>query len=635
MRSKTFVVVSLAAALVLGMVAGASPAQAETHPFLFSFGSLENPNGIAVDESSGNVYVADVSTNTVYKFDAKGNPVEFLALKSSALTGSATSAGSFAFPTEPRGTPAAIAVDNSKSSSDPSVGDLYVMDATHGVIDKFNASGAYLSQITGFAPASGGLSEDELLGLAIDENGNLRVDRSTELTEIPAIDLFDDSGTNHLVTEERNVNTLEINPAPPGGGRGYGFAVGPTEDQYLLYNECSCLVKFGQQLAPLGRVDEPQAGDVAVAADLATGHLYIAGQSFVKEWDTGAINGSDHITGTLESESSATPVGEFGSLQLSASSGQGGIAVNGSSGDIYVSNPADGKVYVFGSDVPAVTASAATNVAREIATLNGTVDPRGVPITSCQFQYGVAPEFGKGGAYDHSVSCKQTAGEMGSGASAVPVSADLEGLQPGQFYHFHLKVGNDSGSSESSGLFATAGVGFGVKSFEVSFLNKDGTPDTQAGSHPYEMVTNIVFNSRFLRAEPGADSLYLNEPNGTLKDLVVDLPPGLIGDPNATAKKCTLKQLDGQGNGNECPIESQLGTLRLEWSLNVPLLKLAADSWNRSRIWYPRAVSPCSWVATSLLQTCSSTTAFPRAGTIPYKLRSRMPRRRRRCSAAG
>ena len=57
-------------------------------------------------------------------------------------------------------------------------------------------------------------------------------------------------------------------------------------------------------------------------------------------------------------------------------------------------------------------------------------------------------------------------------------------------------------AQSSSGLFATAARASAFKSFEVSFLNEDGTPDTQAGSHPYEMVTNIEFNTRFMRAKP-------------------------------------------------------------------------------------------------------------------------------------
>ena len=74
--------------------------------------AFSNPNGIAVDEATGDVYVADIGTNTVYKFDASGNPVNFASSGSNALTGIATEAKSFSFPSL-YGTPAAIAVDNS------------------------------------------------------------------------------------------------------------------------------------------------------------------------------------------------------------------------------------------------------------------------------------------------------------------------------------------------------------------------------------------------------------------------------------------------------------------------------------------------------------------------------------------
>ncbi len=144
----------------------------------------------------------------------------------------------------------------------------------------------------------------------------------------------------------------------------------------------------------------------------------------------------------------------FGSFQLSGSSGQGGIAVNGANGDIYVSNPADGKVYVFGSDVPAVTAAAAADVTNQAATLGGTVDPRGASITSCRFEYGVSDEYGQG-AYGEGVPCKQTPGQIGSGTSPVAVTADIDGLQPGLLYHFRLNAGSSIGASQSSGLFAT------------------------------------------------------------------------------------------------------------------------------------------------------------------------------------
>ena len=35
---------------------------------------------------------------------------------------------------------------------------------------------------------------------------------------------------------------------------------------------------------------------------------------------------------------------------------------------------------------------------------------------------------------------------------------------------------------------------FGVQSFEASAVNRDGSPDVQAGSHPYALVTRFALN---------------------------------------------------------------------------------------------------------------------------------------------
>src|ERR1700733_12033617 len=118
MRSRRIpTALSLAVAVIVSLGAGASPALAgEAHPFLREFGrgateAFSNPNGIAVDEATGDVYVADIGTDTVYKFDANGSPLDFAALGSDALTGVVTPAGSFSLPSL-YGSPAAIAVDN-------------------------------------------------------------------------------------------------------------------------------------------------------------------------------------------------------------------------------------------------------------------------------------------------------------------------------------------------------------------------------------------------------------------------------------------------------------------------------------------------------------------------------------------
>ncbi len=601
---------TLAPLLVLVVLSGlafaAAPALAagEPHPPIehtgFETDTFSNPNGIAIDEATSDVYVAAIGTNSVYKFDASGKPVSFTCgaecasyAKGNELTGSPTSP--FSFPTEPYGTPAAIAVDNSKSPSDPSAGDLYVMDAGHGVIDKFSSSGEYLSQISGFAPATGS-SAHELLGLAVDASGTLRVDLNPNhpSEEEITVDEFDDSSTNHLIAEQVNGDPTEHAKGVPLAPEADGFAVGPAGDDYLLFESCSCSAKFGSQLAAFGAVESSTApaGDVAVAVDPASGHLYVDDRSSVAEWDTGAMNGDTPIPNQIpeERETSAVLVSRFTSSQLSGSSGQGGIAVNGASGDIYVADPGagspgEGKVYVFASDAPAVTVGAATNVTKKAATLTGTVNPREVSLTSpCEFEYGIANEYGQvpNGSYEHSVSCVPGVAGIGTGDSPVAVSAGIPGpgeppLQAGLLYRFRLKTENDNGLSGSSGLLATQGEGFGIKKFEVSFLEEDGSPDTQAGSHPYQMVTNFEVNSHFLRTESNADSPYVQEPEGTLKNLAVDLPPGLVGDPNATARKCTLNQLNEFNSASEltgltgggCPEEAFLGRLSLEYTNQI------------------------------------------------------------------
>ncbi len=240
--------VSLVVGVIVALGVGASPALAETHPFVSSFGRtpsepFTNPNGIAVEESTGDVYVADIATNTVYKFDANGNPVNFSGLGSNTLTGGGTPAGSFSFP-EVNGNPAAISVDNSTDPSDPSAGDLYVMDEGHEVIDKFSPSGAYLGQV----------ADAGELGIAVDASGDLLVDRTL-------VDVFDNSATNGFV------KTIQHDAISQRG-----FAVDPSHYTYALEG-CGCVGRFaptGENLTGNTRSVDNGSTGVAIAVDDAT-----------------------------------------------------------------------------------------------------------------------------------------------------------------------------------------------------------------------------------------------------------------------------------------------------------------------------------------------------------------------------
>jgi hypothetical protein len=80
----------------------------------------------------------------------------------------------------------------------------------------------------------------------------------------------------------------------------------------------------------------------------------------------------------------------------------------------------------------------------------------------------------------------------------------------------------------SFGLTATANASFGVEKFEVAFTNEDGSPATQAGSHPFQMRTSVYFN----RVDP-------EHPDGQVKDFTAQQVAGLVADPTAV-ERCQI-----------------------------------------------------------------------------------------------
>ncbi len=94
---------------------------------------------------------------------------------------------------------------------------------------------------------------------------------------------------------------------------------------------------------------------------------------------------------------------------------------------------------------------------------------------------------------------------------------------------------------------ATPALGeLSVEKFAISARNQDGTPDVQAGSHPYALTNTFVLND--------------SGPNNTLKDVKLQLPPGFVGDPNATPR-CSYQEFIRQvaGGGGSCPSDTAVG----------------------------------------------------------------------------
>jgi hypothetical protein len=91
----------------------------------------------------------------------------------------------------------------------------------------------------------------------------------------------------------------------------------------------------------------------------------------------------------------------------------------------------------------------------------------------------------------------------------------------------------------------SAQAAFGIESFSAGAFNKDGSVDLQAGSHPYEYKLSFTMNQ---------DSK--GKPEGALRDLVVDLPPGLVGNPQAVPR---CRAVDFEGQAPHCPGNTVIG----------------------------------------------------------------------------
>jgi len=96
--------------------------------------------------------------------------------------------------------------------------------------------------------------------------------------------------------------------------------------------------------------------------------------------------------------------------------------------------------------------------------------------------------------------------------------------------------------------YGSGPAALGFANADAWVTNADGTVDTQAGSHPYELTVAFATNST------GAASGKEKPSGGEPRFLDVNLPPGIVGEPGAVPK-CTRRQLDGK----ECQPNTVIG----------------------------------------------------------------------------
>ena len=136
------------------------------------------------------------------------------------------------------------------------------------------------------------------------------------------------------------------------------------------------------------------------------------------------------------------------------------------------------------------------------------------------------------------------------------------GVVSGSEYEVAVSGGSAPGVSLKRPVVVSGGgTSFGVADYEVYPANEDGLPDTQAGSHPFQLTATLMLNTVIESGYNYFDQEFVPEaaPVALMKDLHFELPPGLIGNPTPLPQ-CTEKQFTTAGEfANECPADTAVG----------------------------------------------------------------------------
>jgi hypothetical protein len=321
-----------------------------------------------------------------------------------------------------------IAVDNSCAleglaepkchETDPSNGDVYVIDSGHAAIDKFTPEGEYVGQLK----EANGEAFLELGGVAVESSGGLVVfDGKGGETFGGRIDYFTNAAPNVFAPPQFSVPLVSgrVFPAP-------GLSIDGEGDLYLRSRGDLYLVeKFNHSVSSrlIESVDNEDAS--GVAADQRTN------ESFLDNLDTVAAFSA---SGT---ELERLPVqGEHGS----------GLAVDSAGETVYVPDTQTNVIYVYGPQLPgppSVEAESVSDVSGDSASFEGEVNPRGA-AASYRFEYGpcLTPASCVSSPYPDTAPIPD--GLLTADFEIHTVSLHVQGLSAQTLYHFRVSVRNET-----------------------------------------------------------------------------------------------------------------------------------------------------------------------------------------------
>ncbi|HEX7058823.1 MAG TPA: hypothetical protein VF176_03140 [Solirubrobacterales bacterium] len=527
------IAIAAAVACVIGAI-GAPVARADlTYDFTFGgngtgAGQFSNATGVAVNHTTGDVYVSDTDNNRVQQFDAGGNFIRMWgrgvdqdtgANVCTAVSGHTCKAGETGGAAGAFNSPRGIGIDN---SGGPASGAVYVQDTANNRIQKFSAGGTFVltwgkavnldtggdlctaasgntcksgntSGVAGdpqavppipdlpstpgeFAGWSGTLAS--VPQLAVDGNGFIYVNEPNAIPE-PRVQKFDSDGD--FVGQIAPGDTT-----PQGINFSRGIATNAEGDVYVLD-----AIAFDH-----GIIKRFDAGEFDVDGTAASAAQLFADRTQPR---IAAIDPSNDFLLVWDNGSACSQVGpEAAHLREFASTGQQvdcSIPVVPSlEGTTGMAASVDHRLYAaVGSEIrvfdlpasaaPAVASFLASSVASKGATITAQVAAH-LSETDVHVKYGLA---------NCSLNACTTAPDSDAiGAALAPTEASIsiQGLTPGTTYHYRVIAENGKGSDTSpDGTFTT----FPTALFDPSCPNNLARQQTGAAfildCRAYELVS--------------------------------------------------------------------------------------------------------------------------------------------------
>ena len=437
---------------LLGLSTGVAQAEA---PGLVSFGSfgseqlnVENsethqsestsPIGVAVDQSSGDVYVSSFLSAHVEKFGASG---KLISPPSPFGEGSGHESG--------------VAVN-------PTDGNVYVVDGVNQAVDTYDPStGGLLSSFSVPGCASG----FTLVQIAADSAGNVYLPCAPE-NEVRE---YSPSGTLLQTITGTGTNVLS---GPTG------VAVDSSGNVWVADTANGRVEEFSSTGVFVREIKSEGVQSLAVDA---------AGDVFALVYNSADFCGSFsppcyHL---VEYSSAGVQLADVGAGQFGESLYRGFfgvsdmVAVDDSTGRVYVTDGGNGVVWVFGApSAPVVGRELAVEVGTSEVKLGALITPGGLD-TTYHFEYGTNTSYGQ--------TAPVPDGDVGTGIQPRTVWAAASELQPGATYHYRVIATNALGTIFGvDQTFTTEAAGEGRCPNEQFRTDFSGSlPDCRA----YELVT--------------------------------------------------------------------------------------------------------------------------------------------------